>query len=85
MRGSLIKNAELEADRLGISIVARAGYNTETAARFLQGLGLSPRVGHQSVDFRALGGTQRARHLVTASRDRRVGLCRREAEPEVVR
>ncbi len=35
MRGSLIKNAELEADRLGISIVARAGYNTETAARFL--------------------------------------------------
>lgn len=35
MRSSLIRNAELEADRLGISIVARAGYNTETAARFL--------------------------------------------------
>jgi predicted Zn-dependent protease len=31
----LIKKAELEADRLGIAIVARAGYNTETAARFL--------------------------------------------------
>ncbi len=35
MRGNSKKEAELEADRLGIYIVARAGYSTEAAARLL--------------------------------------------------
>ncbi len=39
MRGSSRKEAELEADRLGIYIVARAGYSIETAARLLPRLG----------------------------------------------
>ncbi len=39
VRGRKLKDAEKEADRLGIYIVARAGYSTEAAARLLPRLG----------------------------------------------
>ena len=39
LRGSSRKEAELEADRFGIYIIARAGYSTEVAARLLPRLG----------------------------------------------
>ncbi len=55
MRGSSRKEAELEADRLGIYIVARAGYSVDTALHLLSRLGESlPRLNEPHAAYRTL-------------------------------
>ena len=55
MRGSSRKEAELEADRLGIYIVARAGYSVDTAAHLLSRLGESlPRLNEPHAAYHTL-------------------------------